>query len=100
MNTDIFRKKIKNLYLNVTSQGRLKVSAPMRMPISDIYAFIESKSSWIKKQQEKLLKQEKTPEKNYSNGEIHHFNGKSYKLKVIAHDAKPMIHLTDEHLLL
>lgn len=100
MNIDIVRKKIKNLYLNVTLQGGIKISAPIRMPLSDIHAFIELKSSWIKKRQEKILKQNQNLGKNYSDDEVHYFNGKPYKLKVIAHTAKPMIHLNDEHLLL
>lgn len=100
MNIDIIRKRIKNLYLNITPQGEVKVSAPMRMPLSDIHAFIELKSSWIKKQHEKFLKQEQKLEKNYNDDELHYFNGKPYKLKVIAHTAKPMIYLSDEYLFL
>lgn len=100
MNIEIIRKRIKNLYLNITPQGRIRISAPIRMPLSDIYAFIELKSSWIKKQHGKFLKQEQAPEKNYSDDELHYFSGKPYKLKIIAHTAKPIIHLTEEYLLL
>lgn len=100
MNTEIFRKKIKNLYLNITSQGGIKVSAPMKMPLSEIYAFIESKSTWIKRQQEKLRKHEQTPKKTYNNGETHYFKGKPYQLKLIDYTKKPMIQLSDTDLIL
>lgn len=46
---NIERKKIKNLYLHVRVPNVVHVSAPMRISLSDIYAFVESKSMWIKK---------------------------------------------------
>lgn len=97
---NIERKRIKNLYLHVRSQDSVHVSAPARMSLSDIYAFITSKSEWIKKQQAKLILkvQESILEKTYDDDETHYVYGKSYSLKVIGHTATPMIRLTDEHI--
>lgn len=50
----IVQKKIKNMYLTVSPQGEVKVSAPKKMTLERIQAFVTSKFKWIKKQQEKV----------------------------------------------
>ena len=97
---NIERRKIKNLYLHVRSPDVVHVSAPMRMSLADIYAFIDSKAKWIKKQQARLVRQAKESalEKTYCDEEIHYFYGKPYRLKVVAHTSKPIVYLTDEYL--
>jgi predicted metal-dependent hydrolase len=52
---EIERKKIKNMYLKVLPpEGRLHVSAPVRMPEETIKNFILSKEDWIRLQQDRI----------------------------------------------
>lgn len=97
---NIERRKIKNLYLHVRSPDVIHISAPMRMSLADIHAFIDSKAKWIKKQQAKLVRQAQEPvlEKTYCDEELHYVYGKPYRLKVVAHTLKPIVYLTDEYL--
>lgn len=47
---EVTRKKVKNLRLVVSySDGKVRVSAPMRVSDKVIYDFVESKRSWLKK---------------------------------------------------
>ena len=41
------RKRVKNINLRVTPEGAVCVSAPRWLPLSEIEAFVESRSSWI-----------------------------------------------------
>lgn len=44
----VSRKRVKNINLRIRSDGSVAVSAPTRVPLSDIERFIESKDSWIR----------------------------------------------------
>ncbi len=56
---EIVRKNIKNMYLRVLPpEGRVVISAPIRMSEKTIRKFIESKYDWIQKQQKKILKRQ------------------------------------------
>lgn len=51
------RKRIKNMHLRVKPpDGRVEVSAPMRMPLSQIEDFIEQKSDWVRREQASVMK--------------------------------------------
>lgn len=49
------RKRIKNLNLRVRADGSVVASAPMRMPQSQIDAFLRQKAGWVVKTQRKML---------------------------------------------
>lgn len=100
-NVVVIKKKIKNMYLNVCpTEGVVKVSAPNRMSLEMIKAFIVSKSHWIKNRQEKLFSQERAVDKEYVDGESHYFNGERYSLKLIEHNAAPTVCLTHAEIVL
>ena len=46
---EITRKKIKNIILKVTPDGKVLLSAPMRVPESYLKDFINQKEDWILK---------------------------------------------------
>lgn len=48
------RKRVRNLNLRVRADGSVAVSAPLRMPVREIDAFITKKSAWIVKNCQKL----------------------------------------------
>lgn len=55
---EVNRKKIKNMYLYVKSpEGRVSVSAPLRMPGSEIARFVRQKRSWIERRQQAYRRQ-------------------------------------------
>jgi len=81
---DVTRKRIKNIYLRVClPQGRVAISAPMRMSLETIRLFSISKLGWIRKQQEKLKHQTREMPKEYIDHEPHDYLGRKYELKIV-----------------
>jgi len=86
------KKDIKNIHLGVyPPSGKIRVSAPLKTTDETIRLFVLSKTSWIKKQQQKFLKQERQTQREYVAGESHYFFGKRYRLNIIHTDDKPKI---------
>jgi len=91
---DTVKKDIKNIHLGVyPPYGRIRVSAPLKTTDETIRLFVLSKISWIKKQQQKFLKQERQTQREYVVGESHYFFGKRYRLNIIYTDDKPKIEI-------
>jgi len=89
---DVIRKKIKNIHLSVyPPNGAVRISAPSRMALPLIRVFALSKLSWIKKQQTKLLEQDREPPREYLDRESHYVWGRRYLLKVIEQDRVPSV---------
>ena len=101
INIDIIAKDIKNVHLAVLPPlGRVRISAPKRMNLEAIRMFAITKLSWIKRQQSKMLKQEREEVKNYVNRESHYFLGKRYLLKVVEVNHKPTVLLNHSNIVL
>lgn len=101
INIDIIAKDIKNVHLAVLPPlGRVRISAPKRMNLETIRMFAITKLSWIKRQQSKMLKQEREGVKNYVNRESHYFLGKRYLLKVVEVNYKPTVLLNHSNIVL
>ena len=47
ISVEIIRKKIKNLHLYVTREGKVRVTAPLRLPAGEIDRFVKMKRDWI-----------------------------------------------------
>ncbi|MEF9425774.1 MAG: M48 family metallopeptidase [Candidatus Mariimomonas ferrooxydans] len=91
---DVVQKNIKNIHLRVYPPfGKVRISAPFRVDLDTIRVFAISKLSWIRKQQEKLLNQEREAPREFLNNESHYFNGKRYLLNIIEQDAAPRVEL-------
>lgn len=81
---DVVRKDIKNVHLSVhPPTGRVTISAPSRLGLDTIRVFAISKLGWIRRQQKKLLEQERETPREYLNRESHYVCGRRYLLKVI-----------------
>ena len=92
MRVDVVQKGIKNVHLSVyPPTGRVRISAPLRMDLDTIRIFAISKLSWIKRQKNKLLSQERETAREYITRESHCYLGKRYLLKVIEHNAPPEV---------
>lgn len=98
---EIKRKKIKNMYLKILPpDGRVYISAPLRMSVEEIGRFIQLKYDWIRKQQEKIQKRPGQKELEYISGEEVFVWGKKYTLKVLPTDKNVGVTLLGSELLL
>ena len=80
---EIQKKNIKNLHLAVIPpDGKVRVSAPMRLSDESITMFIRTKLGWIKKQQAKFGRQPRQSEREYVSGETLYLFGQQYFLRV------------------
>lgn len=94
-------KDIKNVHISVhPPNGKVRVSAPLRMELETIRVFALSKLVWIKQQQQKLRGQERETPREYLDRESHYVWGKRYLLKLIEGGAAPEVELNHSHLLL
>lgn len=86
------RKDIKNIHLGVyPPDGKIRASIPLKTSDETLRLFLISKTSWIKKQQEKFLQQERQSKREYVSGESHYLFGNRYRLNVIHTDELPKI---------
>lgn len=81
---DINRKNIKNMYLRVSGHdGRVSISAPLRMKNEEIIKFVTNKIQWIEKQKRKFENSNIQYKYDYVDGEIHYLWGKPYVLRIV-----------------
>src|SRR5210317_229112 len=80
---ELTRKRIKNVHLRIhPPDGRVTVSAPLRMSEARIAEFIAAKADWIRKQQARIAALPPRPELRYETGEEHRFLGVDHRLEV------------------
>lgn len=76
-------KPIKNLHLSVhPPDGRVTVSSPEFYDLEKVKIYLATKLAWIKREQKKILDQEREGEKLFITRESHQFLGKRYLLRV------------------
>lgn len=81
---DIIKKHIKNINISVYSpDGRVRISAPVKVSNEAINMFASSKLNWIRKQQQKFKSRDIRPEKEYVSGEEHYYLGNRYTLNLV-----------------
>jgi predicted metal-dependent hydrolase len=101
ISVEVVKKDIKNIHLSVyPPTGTVRISAPLRMNIDTIRVFAISRLGWIKKQQQKLKKQEREAPRDYLDRESHYLWGKRYLLKVVEEDAAPRVELKHKKIIL
>ncbi len=87
---DVTKKAIKNLHLSVhPPNGKVRISAPLRMNNDTIRVFAISKLAWIKRQQHEMRQQERETPREYLDRESHYVWGKRYLLQVVEKDEPP-----------
>jgi predicted metal-dependent hydrolase len=97
----VVKRDIKNIHLSVyPPTGAVRISAPLRMKSDTIRVFAISKLGWIKKQQEKLKKQDREAPRDYLDRESHYLWGERYLLKIVEEDAPPWVELKHKKILL
>lgn len=84
LSLDVHFKNIKNVHLSVRPpHGRVTVSAPSRMSLETVRAFVSAKLGWIRRQQRKLRTQARETQREFLNSESHFLWGKRYLLRVV-----------------
>ncbi|WP_455222744.1 M48 family metallopeptidase [Kaarinaea lacus] len=100
---DVQRKRIKHLYLGVDrTDGRVKVSAPLRVSDAALATFVLSKQSWISKQRASLRALQTNPackELQYASGEHHWYCGDRYLMNVVHDKSSPRVAIRDSQYL-
>lgn len=93
---EILRKPIKNLTLRIyPPDGRVAVSAPLRLRLDLIKNQLETKREWIHKQRARLTVKA-APPANYDSGEQHSFMGEFYTLLIHTTAKRMQIVLNDK----
>lgn len=98
---DVVFKDIKNVHLSVyPPDGKVRISAPLRMSLDTIRVFAISKLAWIRQQQRKLQGQPRETPRVYRDLESHYVWGQRYLLTVSENDQPPTVELKHRRLLL
>ncbi len=93
---EVHRKRIRHLYLRVgPPNGRLKVSAPLRIGDDAIRQAVERRLPWVRRQQERQRQRERESDRAFASGERHFVEGIDRVLNVTTHEGPPRIGLLD-----
>lgn len=88
---NVTRKNIRNIHLRVCQpDGHVRVSAPQRMSLKAVHAFVASKFEWVVHHRERITTQKRPPPLQFSDGEEHPLWGQFYPLNIIEKNAAPM----------
>jgi predicted metal-dependent hydrolase len=98
---DVVKKDIKNVHLSVyPPEGKVRISAPLRMSSENIRLFAISKLQWIRLQQGKIVNQERETPREYLQRESHYLWGKRYLLDVVEGDCPSRIEIRHRKIVL
>lgn len=99
VSVDVVFKDIKNVHLSVyPPTGRIRISAPCRMDLENIRLFAISRLGWIKKQQSKLIAQERESPREYLERESHYLWGQRYLLQIEEGDGAAGVTIRHRHI--
>ena len=88
----VVRKDIRNVHLSVhPPNGRTRIAAPRHLSDAAIRAFAIGKLGWIRAQQQKLQEQERETPREYLDRESHFVWGRRCLLRVVEHEAPPVV---------
>ncbi|WP_309287978.1 SprT family zinc-dependent metalloprotease [Burkholderia sp.] len=94
LHVDVVRKDIKHVHLSVyPPDGQVRISAPLHMTSDIIRVYAISRLDWIRRQQRKLLSQERETAREYLNRESHYVWGKRYLLRIVEAEGPSTVRL-------
>ncbi|KVV62917.1 metal-dependent hydrolase [Burkholderia cepacia] len=94
LHVDVVRKDIKHVHLSVyPPDGHVRISAPLHMTSDIIRVYAISRLDWIRRQQRKLLSQERETAREYLNRESHYVWGKRYLLRIVEAEGPSTVRL-------
>jgi predicted metal-dependent hydrolase len=98
---ELEKKRIKNMYLRILPpEGKIHISAPVRMSEAEIQRFVMSKLEWIKEQQEKIIRRHIGDHLNYITGDIIYLWGRKFRLIVLEKENNNQITINEDKLVL
>lgn len=101
ISAEVIKKDIKNIHLSVNPpNGKVRISAPLRMNTETVRVFAISRLDWIKTQQRRFREQERDTPREYLDRESHYVWGSRYLLKVVEADLAPKVELEHSTILL
>jgi predicted metal-dependent hydrolase len=93
---DVVRKCIRNMHLCVFGpEGKVRITAPLRIDDAGIREFAVAKLNWIKKHQQKQRERIREPVREYISGESHFFLGSRFILNVIENSRPGRVVMND-----
>mgnify|MGYP005882043071 FL=1 len=79
----IVRKSIKNMHLRVLSpNGEIQITAPNRLPLSQIDRFVREKRAWIAARQQQLAERPAATDPAFVDGQTVYLWGEAYTLRL------------------
>ena len=79
----IVRKSIKNMHLRVLSpDGEIQITAPNRLPLSQIDRFVREKRGWIEARQQQLAARPAATDPAFVDGQTVYLWGEAYTLRL------------------
>ena len=85
LSVTIVRKSIKNMHLRVLSQdGEIQITAPNRLPLSQIDRFVREKRGWIEARQQQLAERPAATNPAFADGQTVYLWGEAYTLRLEA----------------
>ena len=94
LSIEVVHKDIKHFYIGVhPPNGRIRVSAPLRLDDDAVRMAIVSRLGWIRRKKASFVKQQRQSQREYVSGESHYFAGKRYRLKVNEQECPPKVQL-------
>ncbi len=92
IDVEVVRKDIKHLHIGVyPPNGRVRVSAPIRMNDEAVRLAVISRIAWIRRKQAEFKQQERHSQREMVTGESHYFMGRRYRLNVIENSGPPSV---------
>jgi predicted metal-dependent hydrolase len=90
---EVVRKDIKNLHVGVyPPSGRVRVAAPLRLGDDAVRLAVISRLGWIRRRQAEFEQQDRQSQRQLVTGESHYFQGRRYRLDLVAHDGPPSVY--------
>jgi len=81
---EVQRKDIKRMHLAISSSdGRVRLSAPLRVDDKTLRRVVASKLDWIKRHQARVKENPAPIRKKFISGEIHYFQGIPHRLVLV-----------------
>ena len=82
LNMSLLLEKRRTIAIHVKPDQSVTVKAPLKAKENEVEEFVRSKLRWILKHQRRYAEHKPRPPKKYIDGEIFHYLGAEYKLKV------------------
>ncbi|AFG36226.1 M48 family metallopeptidase [Spirochaeta africana] len=81
---ELLRKRVRNVNFRIyPPDGRVRVSAPLRMGEREIRRAVEAKLDWILRQRTRIAEQPRPPAMRLESGELHLVDGRRCRLEVV-----------------